>query len=311
MLKQEGAWPNCSHKVVNCPKCIGILKSSFNWNWVVKPTPQSTKLYTWHSAVKQSSSYLLSWQPPNPDSFIIARWRSVTGYREYSTVWYCDGMHLWNKTTRDISSVQNIPQSTVYDIITKWKQFLTTTQSQSGDSAQRLPTQSWQTPNLIWPSDQLQNSVYRASWNGLSWSSYIQATHHQVLDSKSSETCSLWPITLLLLDSTTLNHSITVLHWNHHKTTLECTELLRATHSFTDFIHIWPWKWWEHPSSVIWMGVWILLAIECHWDIVIPLYHHGILTCPPTLFETVSSIECCDVTWTQPLHFSFFFFCVQ
>ena len=57
---------------------------------------------------------------------------------------------------------------------------------------------------------------------------------------------------------------ITVPRWN---------ELLRATQSFTnvcrsslhakvlEFIHLWPWKWFEHLNLIIWMGKWILSAI--------------------------------------------------
>ncbi|TMZ26484.1 helix-turn-helix domain-containing protein [Klebsiella pneumoniae] len=43
------------------------------------------------------------------------------------------GCHLCNKSIREISSLLNIPRSTVSGIITKWKQLGTTaTQPQSG-----------------------------------------------------------------------------------------------------------------------------------------------------------------------------------
>ncbi|CAI9557435.1 unnamed protein product, partial [Staurois parvus] len=41
------------------------------------------------------------------------------------------GCHLCNKSTREISLLLNIPQSTVSGIITRWKQLGTTTQPQS------------------------------------------------------------------------------------------------------------------------------------------------------------------------------------
>jgi len=55
----------------------------------------------------------------------------------------------------------------------------------------------------------------------------------------------------------------------YHGTTLEFTELLRVTHSFTNvcrsdvclfdgcvcwFTQLWPWKWLEHLNSIIWVS---------------------------------------------------------
>ncbi|KAL7882386.1 hypothetical protein SRHO_G00000440 [Serrasalmus rhombeus] len=88
------------------------------------------------------------------------------------------GRHLCSKSSCEISSLLNIPQSTVSGIITKWKRMGTTaTQPRSGrprkmtersavaegHSAQRSPTfcrvNHYRPPNFMWPSDQLKNSV--------------------------------------------------------------------------------------------------------------------------------------------------------
>ena len=87
------------------------------------------------------------------------------------------GCHLCNKSSREISLLLNIPQSTVSGIITKWKRLgTTTTQPQSGrprkmasvndragspdaeeHSGQRSPTfcrvNRYRPPNFMWPSD--------------------------------------------------------------------------------------------------------------------------------------------------------------
>ena len=68
MLEQEGPSPNCSHRAVswNCPASLGVLKHSEFISLELRdqaqllknnPTPQSpsTKLYTWHSAVRYRS----------------------------------------------------------------------------------------------------------------------------------------------------------------------------------------------------------------------------------------------------------------
>ena len=70
----------------NCRKSLGIPKHSDFLSLELrgqakllkkKPhiiIPPSTKLYTWHNAVRQVP---FSWQPPNSDIHQIARWRSV------------------------------------------------------------------------------------------------------------------------------------------------------------------------------------------------------------------------------------------
>ena len=69
---------------------------------------------------------------------------------------------------------------------------------------------------------------------------------------------------------------------SYHRTTLEITELLRATHSFIKvcrnsqgaaFIHLWPWRWLEHLISISWMGEWKLLAMsQLNWGSHTPLW---------------------------------------
>jgi len=83
------------------------------------------------------------------------------------------GRRLCNKSSREISSLLNIPQSAVGGVITEWKRLGTTAaQPQSGRPRKmtergqrmlRLPTfcrvDRYRPPNFMWPSDQLQNSV--------------------------------------------------------------------------------------------------------------------------------------------------------
>ena len=63
-------------------------------------------------------------------------------------------------------------------------------------------------------------------------------------------------------------HPITVPHWNSLSSwerpilfTNVCRNSLHVLVSA--FIHLWPWKWSEHLISMIWMGEWILIAIQC------------------------------------------------
>lgn len=70
-----------------------------------------------------------------------------------------------------------------------------------------------------------------------------------------------------------------------HGITLDSTELLGATHSFTsdwrsnlhswvlDFPHLWSWKGLEHLNPVIWMGEWILLTIYSSYLLMLTLHN--------------------------------------
>jgi len=73
---RKGPSPNCSHKVGNMKLSkmswyAEALRVPFTGTKGPKTTPHhnppSTKLYTWHNAVRQVP---FSWQPPNPDSSI-------------------------------------------------------------------------------------------------------------------------------------------------------------------------------------------------------------------------------------------------
>ena len=77
---RKGPSPNCSHKVGawNCPTSLSMLKHSeflslelrgqaSSWRTTPHHNPPSTKLYTWHNAVRQEP---FSWQLPNPDMSI-------------------------------------------------------------------------------------------------------------------------------------------------------------------------------------------------------------------------------------------------
>ena len=112
------------------------------------------------------------------------------------------GCHLCNKSSRDISSLLNIPQSTVSCIIRKWKCVGTTaTQPPSGRPRKLMEWGQWMLRRIVSRGRQLsaesittdlQTSCglqissrtvlqQRASWNGFPWpSSCIQAIHHQV-----------------------------------------------------------------------------------------------------------------------------------
>ena len=110
------------------------------------------------------------------------------------------GCHLCNKSIREISSLLNIPRSTVSGIITKWKQLGTTaTQPRSGRPRKITERAQCMLRRTVRRSRQLSaestatdlqtlcglqissRTVRRASWNGFPWpSSCMQASHHQV-----------------------------------------------------------------------------------------------------------------------------------
>ena len=73
---RKGPSPNCCHKVgsvelSNISWDAEVFRVPFTGTKGPSPTPEkqppSTKLYTWHNAVRQVP---FSWQPPNPDSAI-------------------------------------------------------------------------------------------------------------------------------------------------------------------------------------------------------------------------------------------------
>ena len=111
------------------------------------------------------------------------------------------GCHLCNKSSREISSLLNIPQSTVSGIITKWKRLGTTAiQPWSGRPCKMTEWSQWMLRHIVHRGRQLyaesvatdlQTScglqitltltLQRASWNMFPWpSSCIQVSISKV-----------------------------------------------------------------------------------------------------------------------------------